>query len=187
MRKSYQEERRNELIDGKIVTISPVSINHAFVSGNLYRIFANYLYKKDSTPIGSGMDLYLDDNNRFVPDFMVVRDPEKLKPNGVHGTPDLVVEVLSPLTVRNDKTKKKDTYSRCGVREYWLVSPEEKSIEIYRTNGTELILHDIYALHPDWQLAQMTDEERAAVVTHFQCSLFDDLDIPLADIFYRTF
>lgn len=48
-------------------------------------------------------------------------------------------------------------------------------------------MHDIYALLPDWQLARMSDEERAAVVTHFKCSLFDDLDISLEDVFYRTF
>lgn len=185
---AHQEDRRVEWIDGKIVAMSPrPAFNHNQVSYNISVIFGVYLRGKKCTPIADGMDLYLDDDNLFVPDFMVVCDPEKLKPDGVHGTPDLVVEVLSPSTMRNDRTKKKDTYSRCGVREYWLVSPEEKSIEIYRTNGTELILHDIYALHPDWQLAQMTDEERAAVVTHFQCSLFDDLDIPLADIFYRTF
>ena len=121
------------------------------------------------------------------PDISVICDKSKVDEHGCKGAPDLVVEVLSPSTMRNDKTKKKDAYARCGVREYWLVSPEEKSVEIYRTNGSELILHDIYALHPDWQLAQMTHEERAAVVTHFQCSLFPDLEIPLADLFYRTF
>lgn len=185
---AYQEARREEWIDGSIVAMSPrPAFNHNQVSYNIARIFGNYLYGKKCTPIADGMDLYLDDDNLFVPDFMVVCDPEKLKPDGVHGTPDLVVEVLSPSTMRNDKTKKKDAYARCGVREYWLVSPEEKSVEIYRTNGSELILHDIYALHPDWQLAQMTHEERAAVVTHFQCSLFPDLEIPLADLFYRTF
>ena len=185
---AYQEERREELIGGKVVMMSPrPRWNHMSVAGNIYNIFSNYLRGKKCTPIQDGFDLYWDYENRLVPDFMVVCDPEKIKSDGVHGAPDLVVEVLSPSTMRNDKTKKKDAYARCGVREYWLVSPEEKSVEIYRTNGAELILHDIYALHPDWQLAQMTHEERAAVVTHFQCSLFPDLEIPLADLFYRTF
>ena len=49
------------------------------------------------------------------------------------------------------------------------------------------MLYDVHALYPDWQLAQMSEDERAAVVTHFKCSLFDDLDISLEDIFYRTF
>lgn len=133
------------------------------------------------------MDLYLTEENQFIPNFMVVCDPDKIKPDGVHGAPDLVVEALSPSTMRKGKTGKKDVYARCGVGEYWLVNPVDKSIEVYLLEDTELVLHDIYAMRPDWELAEMTEEERAAVVTHFKCSLFDDLNIPVEDIFYRTF
>lgn len=185
---AYQEERREELIGGKVVMMSPrPSFNHNRVASNIFRIFDNHLYGKKCTPIADGMDLYLDEDNQFVPDFMVVCDPDKIKPDGIHGTPDLVVEVLSPSTARNDKTHKKDVYARCGVREYWIIHPEDKSVDVYHTDGTKFILHDIYSLHPDWMLAKMSEEERAAVVTHFKCSLFDDLDISLEDIFYRTF
>lgn len=189
---AYQDDfvtkRREELIDGKPVMMSPrPAFNHNQVSSNIYYLFARYLRGRKCTPIADGMDLYLTEENQFVPDFMVVCDPDKIKPDGIHGAPDLVAEVLSPGTARNDRTRKKDAYARCGVREYWLVGPDEKSVEVYRTDGTEFILHDIYALYPDWQLAQMSEEERAAVVTHFKCSLFDDLDISLDDIFYRTF
>jgi len=185
---AYQEERRKELIDGKIVAMSPrPSFNHNQVSYNIAYLFAHYLRGKKCTPVADGMDLYLDEENQFVPDFMVVCDPGKIKPNGIHGAPDLVVEVLSPGTAKNDRTRKKAVYAKCGVLEYWIVSPEEKSVEVYRTDGIEFVLHDIYTLHPDWQLAQMSKEERAAIVTHFKCSLFDDLDISLDDIFYRTF
>lgn len=189
---AYQDDfvakRREELICGKVVAMSPrPSVNHNQVSYNISRLFGNYLYGKKCRPFADGTDLYLDEDNQFVPDFMVVCDTDKIKDNGVHGAPDLVVEVLSPGTARNDKTRKKDVYARCGVREYWLVSPADKFVEIYRADGTEFILHDIYTLYPDWQLAQMSEEERAAVVTHFKCSLFDDLDISLEDIFYRTF
>lgn len=189
---AYQDDfiakRREELIGGKVVMMSPrPAFNHNQVSSNIYYLFAHYLRGKKCTPIADGMDLYLDEDNQFVPDFMVVCDPDKIKSDGVHGAPDLVVEVLSPSTMRNDKTHKKDVYARCGVQEYWIVDPVSKSLEIYRTNGTEFDLDDIYALHPDWELAKMSEEERAAVVTHFRCSLFDDLDISLEDIFYRTF
>ena len=59
--------------------------------------------------------------------------------------------------------------------------------EVYRSNGPELIFHNVYTLYPDWELKQMSEEKRAAMEKTFQCSLFDDLDIPLEDIFYRTF
>lgn len=183
----YQEERREELIGGKIVMMSPAFTNHTLVSGNIYRIFGNYLYGKKCTPISDGSTVYLTDEDHFVPDMMVVCDPDKIKPDGVYGAPDLAVEVLSPSTARNDKTHKKSVYAQCGVREYWLVSPGDKTVEVYRTDGTELILHNIYALPPDWMLAKMSEEERAALETHFKCSLFDDLDISLEDVFYRTF
>ena len=185
---AYQEERREELIGGKVVMMSPASANHTFTSSNIFWVFENHLRKKRKcTPIADGTTVYLTDKNHFVPDFMVVCDTDKIKPDGVHGAPDLVVEVLSPSTMRNDKTHKKDVYARCGVPEYWLISPGDKSIEVFRTDGTEFVLHNIYTMRPDWELAQMSEEERAAVETHFKCSLFDDLDISLDDIFYRTF
>ena len=158
----FQEKTREELIGGKPVMMSPrPSFNHNRVASNIFRIFDNHLYGKKCTPIADGMDLYLDEDNEFVPDFMVVCDPGKIKPDGIHGAPDLVVEVLSPSTARNDKTHKKDVYARCGVREYWIIHPEDKSVEVYRTDGIEFILYDIYSLYPDWQLAQMSEEERA--------------------------
>lgn len=185
---AYQEERREELINGKVVLMSPrPSFNHNQAAFNIARLFANYLHGRSCTPIANGMDLYLTEDNRFVPDFMVACDPDKIKPDGVHGAPDLVAEVLSPSTARNDRTHKKDVYAKCGVREYRLVSPGDKSVEVYLTDGTELVLHDIYVQFPDWQIAQMSEEERAALVTKFRCGLFDDPDISLEDIFYRTF
>lgn len=184
---AYQEERREELIDGKVVMMAPAATNHNRITNNLSRIFGNYLLGKTCEPFGDGEKVFLTKTDHYVPDFLVVCDPEKIKPDGIHGAPDLVVEVLSSSTMRNDRTRKKDVYARCGVLEYWLVSPGEKSVEIYRTDGAEFVLHDIYAMRPDWELAQMSEEERAAVETHFKCGLFDDLDISLEDIFYRTF
>ncbi len=183
-----EEKARVELIGGKVVSMSPrPSFNHNRVASNIFWFFENYLRKKSCTAIADGTDLYLTEDDRFVPDVMIVCDSDKIKSDGVHGAPDLVVEVLSPGTMRNDRTHKKDVYARCGVREYWLVGPGDKSVEVYRVGESGFELYDIYALHPDWQLAQMSDEERAAVVTHFKCSLFDDFDISLEDIFYRTF
>jgi len=185
---AYQEERREEVIGGKVVAMSPrPSFNHNRVAFNIAALFDSYLKGKKCIAIADGTDLYLTEDDRFVPDTMIVCDPGKIKSDGVHGAPDLVVEVLSPSTTKNDRTHKKDIYAQCGVREYWLVNPVDKSVEVYRTVGTEFVLYDFYALHADWELAQMSEEERASVVTHFKCSLFDDLDIFLEDIFYRTF
>ena len=79
--------------------------------------------------------MFLSENDHFVPDMMVVCDREKIHHDGIHGAPDLAVEVLSPSTMKNDRTHKKDVYAKYGVREYWLVNPTDRSIEVYISVG----------------------------------------------------
>ena len=167
--------------------MSPASSAHTYVADNILAIFKQYLKGKKCIPLGNGLLVHLSERDKFVPDVTVVCDRDKIKPDGVHGAPDLVVEVLSPSTAKNDKTHTKNAYACCGVLEYWLVDPSGKTIEVYHLDGAELVLYDIYALHADWELAQMSEAERATVVTYFKSSLFADLDISLEDIFYRTF
>ena len=119
---AYQEERCQELINGKIFMMSPrPSYFHNQVSSNIYLIFANYLRGKRCTAIADGTALFLSETNHFVPDFMLVCDPDKIKADGVHGAPDLVAEVLSPGTAKNDRGPKMQVYESFGVKEYWLV------------------------------------------------------------------
>ena len=182
-----QEERREELIGGKVVMMAPASAEHVYTAGSIYNIFKNYLKGKNCIPFSDGLLVHLTDENKFVPDMMVVCDRSKIKSDGVHGAPDLVVEVLSPSTAKDDRTRKKEVYEACGVPEYWLVSPTDKSIEVYLLESGKYILHDVYTVRPDWVLKQMTDEERAAIVTEFKCHLYDDLIIRLDDIFGDLF
>ena len=181
-----QEGFYEELIDGQIVERSSDFTNHNRVAGNIYRIFSVHLLGRSCEPFGDSEDVYLTPEDRFVPDFMVVCDPEKVKSDGIHGAPDLVVEILSPGTAHNDRGRKMDVYAKCGVREYWIVSPGEKSVEQYLQDNGRLVLKAVYAIHPEPMLARMSEKERAAVVTAFQCSLFDDLIIQLADVFERV-
>ena len=129
---AYQDEPWEELIDGKIVAMSPgPAWNHISIGGNLYRIFSNFLHGKKCTPIPDGMDLYLTEKDRFIPDLMVVCDPSIIKSNGVHGAPDLVVEILSPSTQRHDRFTKFCLYQRAGVREYWIVDPDIRIVQSF--------------------------------------------------------
>ena len=183
---AYQEEMREERIAGSIVMMSSPSLNHIFISGNIYRIFGNHLANGPCTAIPDGATLYLDSDNEFKPDMMVVCDPGKLGPDGVYGAPDLVVEVLSPSTARNDKGIKKDAYEACGVREYWIVSPGDRSIDQYLLRDGKLVLENTYSLIPDWMRTHMSQAEREAAVTEFRCSLYEDLVIRLEDVFARV-
>ena len=185
---AYQDEIWEELVGGKVIAMSPrPAVNHNFIASNIYTIFSAYLRGKHCTPFADGTDLYLTDEDRFVPDGMIVCDPDKIKPNGVYGAPDLVIEVLSHGTARNDRGHKMQVYEKCGVREYWIVSPGDRTVEQYILQDGKFVQNEIYTDYPDYMLKKMTEAERAAVVREFKCSLFDDLDISLEDIFYRTF
>jgi len=185
---AYRDDfRREELIGGKPVMMAPrPAIVHSYTASNIYTIFANYLRGKRCTPLGDGVDLYLSETEHYIPDMMVVCDPEKIRRTGVYGAPDLVVEVLSPSSIRYDRGPKMQTYARCGVREYWIVSPGERSVEQYFLQDGRLELHDVFHDYDDDVLEVMSEEDRAAVVTEFRCSLFDDLSIRLEDVFDRV-
>ena len=70
-----------------------------------------------------------------------------------------------------------------GYQEYWLASPTEKSVEAYLQNSGSLDFHEVYSVVPEFLLEKMTVEECAAVPTKFKCSLYDDFEIALEDIF----
>ena len=177
-----QDEFPEELINGEVVMMSPAATNHNRVALRIAVLFENYLKGKKCEPFGDGEIVYLTEKDHFIPDFMVVCDPDKVKDNGVQGAPDLIVEVLSPSTAHNDRGHKMDIYAKCGVREYWIVVPGEKTVEQYLPNNGRLVLHAVYFVPSKSAPAQ----ERAKATTEFKCSLFDDLTIRLADIFERV-
>ena len=187
MSEAYRMDWKEELIGGKTVAMSPAATNHNRIKGNIFGTFWTYLQGKPCEPFGDGELVYLTVEHEFIPDFMVVCDPNKIKTDGIHGTPDLVVEILSPSTAKNDRGHKKDVYAKCGVREYWIVSPSDKIVDVYYNNGShEFFIHDTYTVYSGWMLAKMNEEERKAIVTHFKCSLYDDLDISLDTIFRKV-
>ena len=182
-----QEEPLYEILDGKVLAMSPAAPRHNRIAGNIFLIFGNYLKKKKCVPFGDGTAVYLDEQNRFIPDFMVVCDRSKIQSKWVYGAPDLLVEILSPSTARNDRMRKKDVYAASGVLEYWIVSPEEQSIEVYLLRDGAYTLDNLYAYCSDEDQADMTEAEKARLTAEFKCHLFDDLTIRLEDIFGDLF
>jgi len=184
---AYQEERREELIGGKIVMMAPASAGHTYASDGILSIFRHYLKGKKCVPFGDGFRVYLTENDRFVPDMMVVCDRSKIKWKGVYGAPDLVVEVLSPSTAKDDRGYKKDAYERSGVPEYWIVDPVRKSIEVYLLRDERYFLDNLYVLYSAEELKDMTEAEKSTVAMEFKCHLYDDLTIRLDEIFEDLF
>lgn len=186
------EKERFELIDGKVVLMSPrPCINHARISGAIYFAFARYLQGKRCEPFCDGVDVYLDEKNHFIPDVMIVCNPDQVKETHIEGAPALVVEVLYVSTQFRDRGVKMHAYAAAGVQEYWLVNPNDKSIEVYLNHEGTFVLDNIY----NWFTEEQRQENDAAPVEQklaaellpreIPVSLYDDFRIPLADIFAR--
>lgn len=114
---AYQEDDRYEIIDGEVVMMSPrPTLRHNFVSINIFRIFDTYLRGKPCKAIPDGTDLYLNEENHYIPDVMIVCERDKLKSNAVYGAPAVVVEVLSFSTRMNDRKNKLRVYEKSGCK-----------------------------------------------------------------------
>jgi Uma2 family endonuclease len=100
------------------------------------------------------------------PDLVVVCDPGKLDDYGCKGAPDLVIEILSPSTRRHDRVVKLDLYQRAGVREYWIVNPDEKTVQV-------MLLKDGYLL----PVEDYSREDTASV------NILEDCTIELSKVF----
>lgn len=167
--------------------MAPPRIRHIRVGKKICHIFDDYFSSHNSKceVFPDNTLVALLDGERFIPDVCVVCDPNKVDDDAkeIDGAPDLIVEILSPSSVRRDKIEKREIYERAGVKEYWLVDPKAKSIEIYLLRDGKLVLDNTCALEADDLIAEMTPQERAEYVPEFKCSLFDDLIIKLSDVF----
>jgi Uma2 family endonuclease len=87
--------------------------------------------------------LYFNDKEMFMPDVSFTSHERSaiLTEARIVGAPDLIVEVLSPSTGYYDLSHKKTVYEQEGVREYWLVYPEERRVEIYTNSDDGFLLH----------------------------------------------
>ena len=176
-------KQRFELLNGKVVMMSPrPRIDHLCVVGNIYRQFANYLSGKKCIAYPDGADVYLDEKNKFIPDGMIVCNRDIIKPDGIHGAPDLVVEVLSRSTAKNDRTIKKDAYAKAGVKEYWLVDIGNKAVEVYLNRDHELQLNAIYYYLTDAEIQENT-AKNISLAQEINVSICDNLVVRLPDIF----
>jgi Uma2 family endonuclease len=133
-----------ELINGNIVKKQAPSPQHQEAVGQIFKaldnfVRANHLGKAYIAPI----DVFFDKYNNTQPDISFVsKDCSFLvTQNGIEGAPDLIVEVISPSSFRIDRKDKMETYLEFGVKEYWLVDPRSKSVEINVLTNDRYILH----------------------------------------------
>ena len=150
----WEGNERIEIINGEAIMMAPPSRTHQEISGALFAQLYNFLEGKKCRVYAAPFAVRLfeqdgeapeDVDTMVEPDLSVVCDRDKLDDHGCKGAPDLVVEILSPSTRRHDRLIKLDLYQRAGVREYWIVDPENKAVQVFlQDGGGSLKLHEDY-------------------------------------------
>jgi Uma2 family endonuclease len=133
---TWDDSERWELIDGISYAMSPApSPVHQRVSSRLHLQLASFLKGKPCEVFSAPFDVRLnadtDDDTVVQPDLLVVCDKSKLDDRGCNGAPDMVIEILSLTTARRDTHIKFQLYQQAGVREYWIVHPETKTVQTH--------------------------------------------------------
>ncbi|MBM3856259.1 MAG: Uma2 family endonuclease [Verrucomicrobia bacterium] len=165
------EGSRYQLVEGDLVMAPAPNLFHQKVSWNLSQILGRYLARH---PVGSAYyapcDVYLSEHDVVQPDVLYVAKANAgiLAEDGVHGAPDLIIEVLSPATAQLDKKTKRRIYARAGVKELWLVDPLLLQIQRYD------FVRDLA------KPVQLLEEDDT-----FSTPLLPGLDLRVAEVFHR--
>jgi len=169
---------RRELIDGFISLMSPAPSNkHQKVSVNISGFIWNYLRGKKCQIRQAPFDVRLPKNksenhnqliyNVVQPDICIICDPLKLDDKGCIGAPDMIVEILSSSSSKHDIQTKSQLYQDNGVKEYWIVFPYEKVVEVFLLDENSKYISQ----------GKFAEDELVKV------NIFEDLHIDLAEIF----
>ena len=131
---------RYELIGGRLyMTPAPV-LRHQRISKRLEMALMSILEDAGHGELFRAPCLveFPGTGDRVQPDILFVSNERRgiVGEKSVQGPPDLVVEILSPSTAHRDRGVKLDLYARCGVREYWIVDPEEDVVDVWRFGRT---------------------------------------------------
>jgi Uma2 family endonuclease len=130
---SLDEDVKAELIEGEVITMSPVSIKHNRLQKFLSQVLDRFVEEHSLGEVfGEQVEMRLG-SNRYVPDvsFVASEHLDRVKATRIEGPADLVVEVTSPETAGRDWGVKMRDYEKGGVREYWLVNPLVEQIQVY--------------------------------------------------------
>ena len=136
------EGTRVEMIDGVFYDMASPVLVHQRISGLIFNKINNFILsnKGSCVPFDAPTDVQLDCDNKTIvqPDVFVVCDRDKLQGPRVVGAPDFIVEVLSPSNWHHDVVRKLRKYKNAGVREYWIVNPENLTVLVYDFSKSDM-------------------------------------------------
>ncbi|MCC7245509.1 MAG: Uma2 family endonuclease [Saprospiraceae bacterium] len=139
----WKFEERIEILKGKIAQMAAPNRIHQNISGNLFLMFGNALWKSPSKVYAAPFDVRLTrmnlKGNKEVttvvqPDICVICEPSKLDVRGCVGAPDLIIEILSPGNGKKEMKDKFEIYQENGVKEYWIVMPDFQAVQVFILN-----------------------------------------------------
>lgn len=141
---TWLDGKTRELLDGFIRLMSPApSLEHAEISSLLFFSLMNYVkeHKGECKVFTAPFDVRLPKNPNEVtddkiytvvqPDICIICDKSKLDKRGCLGAPDMVVEIISVSSQKYDFNDKFNLYEAAGVKEYWIVSPNAKAVNVF--------------------------------------------------------
>lgn len=129
------EGQRAELIDGQIYDMAPPNTMHQRILMNLSGEVRDHIKKHNGNcevfPAPFAVFLNKDNQNYVEPDISVICDKNKINDKGCAGAPDWIIEIVSPSTQRMDYGIKLFKYRTAGVKEYWVVNPATRTVNVY--------------------------------------------------------
>ena len=162
------EGDRRELIEGDFHAVPAPSIWHQTIVANLGMALRDFVKRNRlGAVLWAPTDVVLSPESVVQPDILFISNERRgiITEDNVSGAPDLVVEILSPSTAERDRELKRALYARCGVREYWLVDPEDSSVEVMALEEAGV------------------DSTRAFTSGRVESAVLPELGVPLAEIF----
>ncbi|HIC95945.1 TPA: Uma2 family endonuclease [Candidatus Bipolaricaulota bacterium] len=141
------ETKRYELLGGELVMVPSPSTSHQRISRRLEFILQAFVEERGLGEVyDAPLDVVLGEGEErevVQPDILYISEGRSgiIAAEEIRGAPDLIIEIISPATAERDRTYKKTLYARHGVKEYWIVDPEAKMVEVYTLGerGFELI------------------------------------------------
>ena len=164
--------KRHELIDGNhYVTPTPLP-KHQRIVATLHRLIGPTVHDRFlGTILGSPVDVLLSQVDVVQPYFLFISTARSsiITERNIQGAPDLVVEILSASTRKNDEGLKRTPYERAQVQEYWIIDPHAETVKIFQ------LCEGRY----DFTQKHTTNQGKAAITT----PLLPGLSLPLHEIF----
>ncbi len=138
------EDQRYEIIQGNLLMAPAPDTGHQSWVGELHIILQTHVKNRKLGKVFlSPVDVVLDPENTVQPDLVFVSSANLgiIQHRGIFGTPDLLIELISPSSVRRDRYDKKELYARFGVKEYWIGDPANKALEVLTLKEGRYELH----------------------------------------------